>query len=86
MTAPYQLVLVYRHGCHLCEEMAAHLYRHYPRQFAGLIWRNVDEDEELRQRFDARVPVLLAGNQVVCELGWDPQRAAACFGPPVNPV
>ena len=50
-----QIVLYSRQGCHLCDDAAAALKRH------GLEFKLVDIDAvpELRQRYDACVPVVV---------------------------
>lgn len=50
-----QIVLYSRQGCHLCDAAAAALKRH------GLEFEvvDVDADPELRQRYDACVPVVV---------------------------
>ncbi len=50
-----QIVLYSRQGCHLCDDAAAALKRH------GLEFErvDVDADPELRQRYDACVPVVV---------------------------
>ena len=59
-----QFQLVTRHGCHLCDEMAAQL------QGAGLGFSSLDVDEDplLRARFGEVVPVLLRDGKPVAKL------------------
>jgi len=65
------LRLYYREGCHLCEELAALLYRGWP---------------QLVARYGMRIPVLEAGGQEVCALQPDVERLQLVFGAPRNPV
>jgi len=80
------LQFIYRDGCHLCEEMAAFLYRHYPRLFSEMSWIAVDSDAGLQRQFGSLVPVLRSGEEVLCALRVDHQRLESYFGPPANPV
>jgi hypothetical protein len=81
-----ELVLLYRDGCHLCEDMAAALHRGWPDAFARLDWRLVDDDPAWVAAYGDRIPVLLAGGEAVCETRPDPARLAEYFGPPSNPL
>jgi glutathione S-transferase len=53
-----QLRLFYRTGCHLCEDMQAHLEGLKASQPFHLEPVDVDRDRALKQRYDHRVPVL----------------------------
>lgn len=80
------LVCYYRNGCHLCEELAALLYRRWPAQAELVEWRDVDRRDEWREAYGELVPVLLAGSQTICRLAPDPERLAEYFGGMVNPL
>ncbi|MCG6966958.1 MAG: glutaredoxin family protein [Chromatiaceae bacterium] len=79
-------VFYFRDGCHLCEELAAVLFRGWPEQAAVMEWRDVDARPEWRRMHGASVPVLMAGDQVVCALLPDLARIEQYFGPMANPV
>ena len=79
-------VFYYREHCHLCEDMAAYLFRHWPQVAAGLRWVDVDRDPQLAARFGADVPVLTVGEQTLCRHLPDPEAFTRYFGPPVIPV
>lgn len=55
-----QLLLLTRHGCHLCEEMAADLAQ-LAQQWPGLSWQlaDVDSRSDWRAQWGSEVPVLL---------------------------
>ena len=58
-----RLVLVTRHGCHLCDQ-ALELLRslgHDP------LLADVDSDDRLHDLYDWRVPVVMSGERVVAE-------------------
>lgn len=76
----------YRDGCHLCEQMAAFLFREWPVQAAAMQWRDVDADPQWRELYGLRVPVLVVGGEVVCELQPDGRRIAGCFGRQPSPL
>jgi hypothetical protein len=86
VTTDARATFYYRDGCHLCEEMAAFLFRHWPQLAAGLRWVDVDGDPQLAQRYGLDVPVLTVGGQVVCRHAPDTAALQRCFGPPVIPV
>jgi len=62
--------LVTRHGCHLCDEMAAQL------EGAGLGFSSLDVDRHpaLRARFGDVVPVLLRDGKPVAKVRVDAAR------------
>ena len=79
-------VFYYRNGCHLCEELAAILFRGWPQQAELMEWRDVDARPEWCEAYGQRVPVLMLGEEEVCALMPDLGRIAECFGANVNPV
>lgn len=86
MTESHQLFFYYREGCHLCEELASLLHRGWPRVAGQLKWSDVDSRREWRERYGSRVPALVCGDEVVCELLPDRERIQEYFGPPENPL
>jgi len=83
---PAGVFFYYRDGCHLCEEMAALLYRCWPDHAAAMEWRDVDERPEWRDIYGQSIPVLVLDGQTVCSLQPDVARIGQYFGPMVNPV
>jgi hypothetical protein len=79
-------VFYYRNGCHLCEEMAALLFRGWPEQAEAMVWRDVDQRAEWREDYGDLVPVLTQGGETICALQPDPGRIAQYFGEMANPV
>jgi hypothetical protein len=72
------LVLYHRPGCHLCEQMLAALYVTYGDEIEiSLV--NVDSDPELKERYGIRIPVLAAGDKVICEARLDEGAVDAYF-------
>ena len=80
------LTLYYRNGCHLCEELASLLFRGWPELTEAIEWRDVDSSSDWRSRFGARVPVLMRGEQLICELQADAIHLQDYFGEPINPL
>jgi len=72
------LVLYHRPGCHLCEQMLAALYVTYGDEIeVSLV--NVDSDPGLKDRYGMRIPVLAAGDRVICEARLDEGAVDAYF-------
>ena len=63
---PCRLTVYSRYGCHLCEDMLQALARLQPLLDLELTVLEVDDDPELVNRYGDRVPVLLAGDTVLC--------------------
>ena len=79
-------VFYYRDGCHLCEELAAVLFRGWPAQASAMEWRNVDERPDWRAAYGDQVPVLMLEGQIICTLRPDAGQIAQYFGEMANPV
>jgi hypothetical protein len=86
VSGPPEVVFYYRDGCHLCEEMAAFLFRHWPEVAGAMVWRDVDADPTAAARYGDQVPVLERGAEVVCRYAVEPAALVRYFGEPVNPV
>ena len=61
-----RLTLLYREGCHLCEEMEALLHELLPAQSFALERIDIDEHPALLARHHVRVPVLSLGGAELC--------------------
>jgi glutaredoxin len=64
------LTLYSREGCHLCAQMRAELDAlleapDFPRGIS-IHAVDIDADPELRRRFNAEVPVLALGDEIIC--------------------
>ena len=77
MANSQSLTLYSRHGCHLCEEMAAGLARLTKELGLELVVQDVDSDPELAARFDDLVPVLMHGDREVARYRLDPRAVRA---------
>jgi len=59
------LIVYYRHGCHLCEQMMASLLQLKPELGYEIKQINIDEDDNLRQKFHADIPVVTYQDEVI---------------------
>ena len=66
MTASKKTILVYhRQGCHLCEQVAASLFQHQQELGYEIELIDVDNEPELREKYNADVPVVALGDEVI---------------------
>ena len=79
-------VFYYRNGCHLCEELAAILFRGWPEYAGAMEWRDVDQRSDWRDEFGEKVPVLTLDGKIICALQPDLSRISQYFGEMANPV
>ncbi|HEX6117251.1 MAG TPA: glutaredoxin family protein [Solirubrobacterales bacterium] len=83
MSAPAEVTLYTREGCHLCDEARDEILA-LRRSGLAIELREVDieADERLHARFLERIPVIEVGGEVVSELGCDEPalRAAITSG------
>lgn len=86
MTESPSLLLYYREGCHLCEDLASLIYRGWPSLADRLTWLDVDTRPEWRHSYGLRVPVLVSEDRVLGELVADKRCLTEHFGPPDNPL
>ena len=76
----------FRHGCHLCEEMASVLLRGWPDVAESMQWIDIDNSAKLTEEYHTRIPVLWSAGEVICELEADLVRLRRSFGDPRLPV
>jgi hypothetical protein len=74
-----RLVLYVREGCHLCEEFLMELSLEIGPAVERLVIVDVDGDPDLAIRYGLRVPVLAAGDDVLCEGVLDADRLRAAI-------
>lgn len=68
------LTIYYRVGCHLCDDMIFAVQELIEERACHLELIDIDRDEALRQRFNADVPVLCHGGEVICKYVLDIAR------------
>ena len=79
-------VFYYRDGCHLCEDLFSTLFRGWPVVAESVEWRNVDDSPEWQAAYGLILPVLMVGDQTVCETFPDQGLLVRYFGEPLVPV
>ena len=72
-SAKPQLLLLSRPGCHLCEEFREELEAAFPGRF-NLREACIDDRPEWRERFGAKIPVLLDENGSVVSISFFEQK------------
>lgn len=84
--AGVDVVLVTRSGCHLCEQAEPVVRRISGEAGASLRLLDVDDDQDLRERYTNHVPVLFVFGQLLDYWAVDEHRlAAALRGEPQTP-
>lgn len=63
-TGQHQIILYTRVGCHLCENVHADLEKLRPDFDFTLESHDIDQDPELREKFDTCVPVLVVDGKI----------------------
>ena len=73
------LIVYYRDGCHLCEEMAGHLYLHQAEFNYQLEWVDIDKDPELKRRYNVDIPVVRYQGEVIFYHFFDEEQLRLTF-------
>jgi hypothetical protein len=68
-----------REECHLCEALLDELRQLQGRWQFDIHTYDIDRDPALRARYNTRVPVVVIGEEEVCEYFLDPARLAVYF-------
>ena len=74
LAAPRDVTIYTRPGCHLCEEAKAQIAPLLKEFGARLTEINIDEDPELRARYDYDVPVIFLGARKAAKHRVDPAQ------------
>ncbi len=74
LAAPRDVTIYSRPGCHLCEEAKALIASLLKEFGARLTEINIDEDPELRARYDYDIPVIFLGARMVAKHRIDPAQ------------
>jgi glutaredoxin len=72
LAAPLDVTIYSRPGCHLCEEAKAQIAPVLQEFNARLTEINIDEDPDLRARYDYDVPVIFLGARKAAKHSIDP--------------
>ncbi len=63
------LIVYYRQGCHLCEQMVASLYQQQTKYQSKIKFNieiiDIDDDPKLLQQYDVDVPVVMYQDKVI---------------------
>lgn len=81
MTPEFELTLIGKPGCHLCEEAQA-VVASVIAEFDGevtLVQKNILEDDALFAKYSEEIPVLLLNGQVHNYWRIDPERLKAAL-------
>ena len=73
------LIVYYRQGCHLCDEVAVRLRQFQPEFDYQLEWVDIDEDPELKRRYDVDVPVVKYRDEVIFYHFFDEEQLRLSF-------
>jgi len=68
-----------REDCHLCEALLDELRQLQPRWRFEIRTFDIDRDPQLQARYNTRIPVVVIGEEEVCEYFLDPERLAVYF-------
>jgi glutaredoxin len=74
LTAPRDVTIYSRPGCHLCEEAKAQIAPLLKEFGARLTEINIDEDPDLHARYDYDVPVIFLGTRKAAKHRVDPHQ------------
>jgi glutaredoxin len=74
LAAPSDVTIYSRPGCHLCEDAKAQIAPLLKEFGARLTEINIDEDPELRTRYDYDVPVIFIGARKTAKHRVDPAQ------------
>jgi len=66
-----ELILYYREGCHLCDDMRRELYPFIKQHGFVLIEKDIDTDSELVDKYNIKVPVLCLDDIEICHHFFD---------------
>jgi len=72
-------MVYYREGCHLCDEMAVHLYKFQSEFNYQLEWVDIDKDPELKQRYNVDIPVVRYQGEVIFYHFFDEEQLRLTF-------
>lgn len=73
------LIVYYREGCHLCDEMAGHLHKHQSEFNYQLEWVDIDKDPQLRKRYNVDIPVVRYQGEVIFYHFFDEEQLRLTF-------
>lgn len=69
-----EFVLYTREGCHLCDSMLARLSQLQEHKSFTLKLVDIDRDQQLRQKYNELVPILLLNENIICKYFIDEDK------------
>jgi len=84
LAAGSDVTIYSRPGCHLCEEAKAQITTMLKEFGARLTEINIDEDPELRARYDYDIPVIFIGARKAAKHRVDPTRFRRQLGDAIS--
>lgn len=73
------LIVYYRRGCHLCDEMAVHLSQYQAEFNYQIKWVDIDKDPELTRRYNVDIPVVKYQDEVIMYHFFDEEQLRLTF-------
>lgn len=69
--SPVELIVYGRKDCHLCHDMIAGLNQVRQQQVFNFLVVDIDTDKDLVARYGERIPVLVGGEEEICQYHLD---------------
>jgi len=67
----HALILYFREGCHLCDDMRRELYPFVQQHNVKLLEINIDQNDLLAEKYNVKVPVLCLDDEEICHHFFD---------------
>ena len=61
----HEVIVYYREGCHLCEQVVASLFQLQQELGYKIKQIDIDDDPELREKYNVDVPVVTVNHEVI---------------------
>ncbi len=69
---PAPVTFYFKPGCHLCDDMWQHLLEIQEESYFDIASVDIDQDKDLKAKYGTLIPVLAAGDKVLCNYYLDP--------------
>ena len=81
-----KVILYYRYGCHLCEDMLQHLHKLQSSEPFQIETVDIDSSSDLQERYGTLVPVLEGGGTELCHYYLDEVALRGYLSSPASKV
>lgn len=81
-----KVILYYRYGCHLCEDMLQHLHKLQISEPFQIETVDIDSSSDLQERYGTLVPVLEGNGAELCHYYLDEVALQGYLSSPVSEV